>query len=335
MRRAFTLLEVLLAIMLLGMVTALSLMTFGTISRQWEMATDYLDKLQHSDYALNQVVAGLRSMYYPHAGEQDAHYGFVLVNNGDGEDPDSSDVIEWSKKGTAIVGNRSAVADTVHRVQVMILEEGNNDYNEPIAVTGLYARQCPDATLRPEDDDVDYTFGNDEMYQPVLISPGIVGFNCRVLKTDEKVESENDDKLFEDEFDASNSVPYKLELTFYMEDPEAKSYRTNTAPVMRIVRIPVFEQSQDGAKTPGEEGDANSKDRRSRDRLPPGARPPAGGGTGGGKGGGAGGSTGPKPPAGGGSSGGGGGISRGGGLGGGGISRGGAPGGGLGGGGLR
>lgn len=261
MKRAFTLIEVLCAVMLVGIVTTLSVATFNAVSRGWEISTDYLDKTQRTDYALNQLVSGLRSMYYPHDGQQDYNYGFVLVDNGDGDDPDSSDVIEWSKTGTAIVGNRSAVADTVHRVQVMVLEEGNHDYKDEIQVTGLYARQCPDSVLRPEDDDVDYTFANDEMYQPVLIADGIVGFNCRVLKDAEKVEAEADDKLFEDEWELSNSVPYKVQLTFRIADPEGRSYRTNTAPMMRIIRIPIFEQSQDGAATPtdGQKSDAKVK----------------------------------------------------------------------------
>lgn len=255
MRRAFTMVEVMLAVFLVGVLTVLSVMTFHSVSRGWQISTDYMDKMQRTDYALDQIVSGLRSMYYSHDGKQNENYGFILTNNGDGENPDDSDVIEWAKKGSSIVGTKNAVADSVHRVQVMVLEEGNSDYLEPIEVTGLYARCRKDKGLDQKDnpDDIDFSFGNEEMYQPVLISDGIVGFNCRVLKTAEKVESENDERLFEDEYAESNAVPYKVELTFYLADPEGKSYRSNTAPVMRIVRIPVHEQSLDGAATPGEE----------------------------------------------------------------------------------
>lgn len=255
MRRAFTMVEVMLAVFLVGVLTVLSVMTFHAVSRGWQISTDYMDKMQRTDYALDQVVSALRSSYYSHDGKQNENYGFVLTNNGDGENPDDSDVIEWAKKGSSIVGTKNAVQDSVHRVQVMVLEEGNSDYLDTIEVTGLYARQCPDAALRSKNnpEEVDYSFANEEMYQPVLISDGIVGFNCRVLKTADKVEAENDDRLFEDEYAESNAVPYKVELTFYLADPEGKSYRSNTAPVMRIVRIPVHEQSLDGAATPTEE----------------------------------------------------------------------------------
>lgn len=256
MRRCgFTMVEMLLAVLLVGVLTSVAVATFNAVSRGWQISTDYMDKMQRTDFALNQVISGLRSMYYPHDGQQDDRYGFVLTNNGEGEDPDDSDVIEWSKTGSAIVGNKSAVADTVHRVQVMILEEGNHDYKDRIEVTGLYARQCPDVALRPKDnpDDIDFSFANDEMYQPVLISDGIVGFNCRVLKTADEVQSKNEERSFEDEFAESNSVPYKVELTFRIADPEGRSYRSNTAPVMRIIRIPIHEQSLDGSATPASE----------------------------------------------------------------------------------
>ena len=307
MRRAFTLVEILLAVVLLGVLTAITMATFNSVTRSWQISTDYLDKMQRTDFALNQVVSGLRSLYYPHGGEQSYDYGFYLTDNGDGEDPDRSDVIEWSKRGSAIVGSKSAAADTVHRVQLMILEEGNHDYIDPIEVTGLYARHCPDVTLRPKDnrDDIDFSFANDEMYQPVLIADGIVGFNCRVLPSDEKVEAEHNESLFEDKWETSNAVPYKVELTFYLADPEGRAYRSNTAPIMRIVRMPLYEQSKDGAAPPSEKAARESS----------GARRRASGGSGG---------------AGGGASGGGG-AARGGGR----APGGAGPGGGQGGGGMR
>jgi prepilin-type N-terminal cleavage/methylation domain-containing protein len=254
MKRAFTLVEIMAAVLLLGLVTAYATLSFNSVLNTWHHSTNYVDKLQRSDFALNQVISGLRSLYYPHEGKQSSDYGFVLINNGDGSEPDRSDVIEWSKRGTAIIGNKSTVADTVHRIRLMVLEEGNTDFeNCTIEKTGLYARCCPDVTLRPKDnpDSVDYTFENDEMYKPILIAPGIVGFNCRVLKDKDDVKrAENDESLFEDEWTSSNTVPYKVELTFMLEDPDGHTYDSDLAPIIRIVRIPLHEQSKDGAQLP-------------------------------------------------------------------------------------
>lgn len=270
MRHGFTMVEMILATMLVGVITALSVLTFQAVSRGWQVSTDYMDKMQRTDYALNQVVSGLRSMYYPHDGEQNDKYGFFLTDNGDGDSPRNSDIIEWSKTGPAIVGTKNAVADTVHRIQVMILEEGDNDYVEPIQKTGLYARLCGDVALIPKDDgdETDYSFGNMEMYQPILIADGVVGFNCRVIKKQEDAEggkvrnkSENDKDKFEDEFAESNSVPYKVELTFQVEKAdESFRSRTERAPLVRIIRIPIHEQSLDGSAPPSEEEGGKKSD---------------------------------------------------------------------------
>lgn len=263
-RGAFTLVEMLVAMLISAIIVILAVMTFNGVSTSWTEAAEYMDKFQRSDYALNQVVSGLKSMYYPHNGEQDDKYGFVLADNGDGDDPDSSDVIEWAKTGSAIVGEQDASAATVHRVQLMVLEEGNRDYRDPIEITGLYARLCHDPALRPDKSkdasQTDYSFGNTDMYQPVLVVDGIVGMNCRVMESPEEgKEAKNDKTLFKDEWSKSNSVPYKVELTFQVRDPDAKSYRTNTAPMMRIVRIPIYEQSQDGASLPSDEKKGNTR----------------------------------------------------------------------------
>ncbi len=267
-RRGFTMIEMLLATILVGVLTTFSILTFRSVSHGWQVSADYLDKMQRTDYALNQVVSGLRSMYYPHDGSQNEKYGFVLINKGDGEDPRRSDVIEWSKLGSAIVGTKNDKADSVHRVQVMVLEEGDNDYAEPIQKTGLYARIMRDSALGEDkdEDDTDLTFGNEELYQPLLVADGITGFNCRVLKKAEDAEgsgakdNENDKKKFEDEFAESNSVPYKVELMFQIEKPD-DTFRSQTqrAPLVRIVRIPIHEQSLDGAAPPTAEGKNDKK----------------------------------------------------------------------------
>ena len=293
--RGFTMIEVLLAVVIIGLISTATFATFHAVNNGWQIATEYMDKLQRTDYALDQVVSGLRSMYYPHTGQQSYDYGFVLMDGGKGDDPDDSDVIEWSKTGSAIIDVNSSVKDTVHRVRVMVLEEGNRDFKTEIPVTGLYARLCPDVALQPKDDsDTDYTFANDEMYKPVLIASGVVGFNCRVMKEPQTSSSVTEDK-FEDEWANSNAAPYKVELSFRIADPEGKSYRSNTAPMMRIVRIPIYEQSQDGASTPSDEAnDGGARPGGNRGGSSPGGQSGGQGGqTGGGQAGGQNGGRGP------------------------------------------
>lgn len=264
MKRGFTMIELLLAVVLLGIVSTFGFMTFRTVSHGWQVSTDYVDRLEHTDYAIDQLVSALKCAYYPHNGSTDGDFGFMLTDNGDGDSPRRSDVIEWSKLGTAIIGSRSSVADSVHRIQLMVLEEGDRDWNETIEKTGLYARVKPNAKAIPKTSGIaadSLGFDNEELYQPVLVADGVVGFDCKVLK--EKPESGQqtqkgnvDVSKFEDEYAESNSVPYKVQLTMYVEKEDADFLsRKQRVPVIRIVELPIHDQSKDGSALPGGEKD--------------------------------------------------------------------------------
>jgi len=265
MHRAFTMLELLLAVVLLGVMMTVSVVSYRAITTGWRVSRDYVDRLERTDYAIDQLVSGLKCAFYPHAGEQNADYGFQLTNNGDGEDPDDSDVIEWTKKGPALIGG-SATGDAVHRIQVRVLEEGDSDWGERIERTGLYARVKPMAKVMPSStsstEEDEFTFANDELYRPILIAKDIEGFNCRVQeKQPETKDSKGreDKDAYEDEFASSNAIPYKVQLTFYVlkEDPDYAS-RKQRVPIVRVVRLPVHEQSLDGAALPSDEKDGKS-----------------------------------------------------------------------------
>lgn len=265
MRRGFTMLELLMAVMLLGMMSVVSIITYRAVTNGWRVSREYMDTLQRTDYALDQLVSGLKCAYYPHSGEQSYDYGFQLFDNGDGDSPRDSDIIEWTKKGPALVGG-SATGDASHRIQVMVLEEGDSSWGERIEKTGLYARVKPMAKVMPSSTsharEDEFSFANEELYRPILIAKDVDGFNCRVQPTaPEAVESQKKEEkeAFEDEFSASNAVPYKVQLTFYVqkEDPEYAS-RRQRIPILRIVRLPVHEQSLDGASLPGNEKEKSS-----------------------------------------------------------------------------
>ena len=198
--------EMLLATMLVGLLTTLSILTFQAVTHGWQASTDYLDKVQRTDYALNQLIIALRSAYYPENTTSESSsktdgkgsdpsksrntYGFYDPYDREGDRPSDSDIIEWTKKGSALIGSENAMADSVHRVRVMILEEGDNEdgdddkfekfrFRETIKKTGLYARAFVDPALAStaEDDKAQ------EFYQqPTLIADGVVGFRCRTIK---------------------------------------------------------------------------------------------------------------------------------------------------------
>ena len=258
MRHGFTLIEMLLATMLVGVLTTLSVLTFMAVTHSWQTSTDFLDKMQRTDYALNQLSVALQCSYYPDVADEE--YGFYDPYDRDGERPTDSDIIEWTKKGSALIGSQNANADTAHKVRVMVLEEGDTEdgdrekfprfrFREPIQKTGLYARAFVDPALASKSEDD----GKDEFYpQPTLIADGVIGFRCRTIKerpTDangmvgqkgsyvkDKLEDTYEDKKF----------PYKVELTLTIEkrDDDFLS-RKERQTVVRVIRIPIYGQSQD------------------------------------------------------------------------------------------
>ena len=254
--------EMLLATMLVGVLTTLSVLTFQAVTRGWQASTDYLDKVQRTDYALNQLIIALRSSYYPESGGE--NYGFFDPYDREGERPSDSDIIEWTKKGSALIGSENAIADAPHRVRVMILEEGDTEdgdddkfekfkFREPIKKTGLYARAFVDPALASSSEEKETR----EYYaQPTLVADGVVGFRCRTLKeppsktndkSGKKGSYDKDSDAVQDKFE-EKGFPYAVELTLFIEkrDDEFFSQKEKST-IVRVVKIPIYEHSQGGS----------------------------------------------------------------------------------------
>ena len=277
--------EMLFAIFLVGVLTTLSFLTFQSVTRGWQASTDYLDKMQRTDYALNQLIIAMRSAYWPEEGESGAgkssettkgggtndgkdrnQYGFYDPYDREGDRSSDSDIIEWTKKGSALIGSENAMADSVHRVRVMILEEGDTEdgddekferfrFREAIKKTGLYARAFVDPGLASTSEEKDDK--HDFYPQPTLVSDGVVGFRCRTIKeppskTNDKSEKkggyDKDADTVEDTFE-DNGFPYAVELTLFIEKRDDDFFsQKEKQTIVRVVKIPVYEHSKGGSK---------------------------------------------------------------------------------------
>ena len=276
--------EMLLATMLVGLLTTLSVLTFQAVTHGWQASTDYLDKMQRTDYALNQLIIALRSAYWPEGGESASskssettkgggtgdgkdrnQYGFYDPYDREGERPSDSDIVEWTKKGSALIGSENAIADAPHRVRVMILEEGDTEdgdddkferfrFREPVKKTGLYARAFVDPSIASDTTEKDDA--HDLYPQPTLVADGVVGFRCRTIKeppsktndkSGKKGSYDKDSDAVQDTFE-DKGFPYAVELTLFMEqrDDEFFSQKEKTT-IVRVVKIPVYEHSQGGS----------------------------------------------------------------------------------------
>ena len=152
--RGFTMVELLLAVSILAIMTVISFMTFNSVTKNWTSSMELVDKMQHAEYALTQVVSGLRSAYIPMgAQEGDMSLGFQLYD--EGKDEKSRDMIQWTKLGTAIVGNTSKLSETPHVVRLWV-EDGEKE-DRP---AGLWVKACHD--LLPKDSEEEIDFNDDE-----------------------------------------------------------------------------------------------------------------------------------------------------------------------------
>ncbi len=234
-KSGFTLVEVLIALSLLGLLTVMLFTSFNAVVRAWETGRSTIDAAGHADYLMEQLSAALRSAYYPGSGEK---YGLVFVN--DGEDQSARDIIEWTKIGAALVGEDAEFAQVPHRVRISVTEP---DGAFPGGFTVRAWRQ--DLQLEEFDPEVDTA--------ELSLSPEVIGLNCRMLdpNTTKTVDGELN---WVDEWTKTNTLPTVLEITFWMRSPEKDGEPIAS---QRIIELPMGALSQN----PSLAGAANSEAR--------------------------------------------------------------------------
>gem|GEM_PF-380239 len=290
-QNGFTLVEIIIAIMILSVMTLMSFICFHTVVQSWRAGMEATDALGQADYVIDQVVSGLKSAYYPDTGRQMDEYGLQFYNNGDG--PDARDTLSWVKIGRALVGEESGFAESPHRVQLYV-EDGDGRKNEH---GGLYVKAWR-VDLHLDD------FDPEQDVEPLLLSPRVMGMDCRVIDKDQP--RKNDEPNWEDEWKFSNSIPRAVELTLYLRPVEKGA---EPLEAKRVIEIPMSDLSLN----PRTQGQQQQGGRNRPGGGPGGAggnRPgsgPGGGGAGGGfrPGSGGGGNQGNRPGGGGGGGGGG------------------------------
>jgi prepilin-type N-terminal cleavage/methylation domain-containing protein len=229
----FTLVEILIALSLLGLLTVMLFTSFYSVTRAWETGRNVIDSSGHSDYLMEQLTAALRSAYTPGTGEK---YGLIFLD--DGEDERAHDSIEWSKVGPALVGEDAEFAHVPHRIRVQITEP-EDDF--PGGFTVRAWRQ----DLQLDD------FNPEEDTTELCLSPKVIGFNCRMLDPDEP-RTTDDEINWIDEWTKTNMLPTAVELTLWMEPAEDDGEPIESR---RIVEIPmgVLSQNPNQGSTANEE----------------------------------------------------------------------------------
>lgn len=243
-QRGFTLFEVLLAVAILSVVSAVTYFTFSTVVTGWRRGQALVEHLHHGDFVIEQLAMALRSTYFPETGGKSTGYGFILDDDGSGGS--SSDVISWVKLGSALVGKDCPFAGTPHRVDFFVDE---NEDGEPVAAVKAWRLDG-----QPED------FDPDDDVEPVFLSRQVRGFNCRTIMEEDV--DEDGDIEWQDEWDFTNDLPLAVEITLYLEPIERNG---DPVELSRIVEIPVAYLSDPWTDTSSVSGGDDESDESSGD----------------------------------------------------------------------
>ena len=198
----FTLLEVLVAVVLLATAFTIIWSTFATTLDGWRRSGEFLDRITHGDFVIDQMVSSLRSTaFFKNRPEK---YGFWLDSKGGGDAP--RDTISWVTSGSAFMLPDDPLANGLYRIMLGVEDDG------------LEVRSFQHLKEEIEKDEVD----------PWVVSPRVIGLDCEVYNFEEED--------WDDEWEDTNSVPSLVLITLYMEPVEK-----NEPPVklQRVVEIPI------------------------------------------------------------------------------------------------
>lgn len=223
-RTGLTLIELLLAVGLLGVVASISFFCYNAAVRAWRAGTELSNSLHQGDFVIEQVIMGLRSAY------QSSETKGVFVLKDDGEGETARDSIQWVKLGSALIGSDSPYAGMPHAVEVSVRDVPDARGKTH---TGLAVRSWR-LFLQKEDFDP-------ETVPPVLLSSRVVGFNCRALDPAQNPTStigSKPDLKWLDEWVGlrTNTLPKAVEITLYVQPPEKGKA---VLEMKRIVRLPM------------------------------------------------------------------------------------------------
>lgn len=228
-RAAFTLIEVLLSVAILGVVAGIVGMVLGVGAEAWRATAEMAESTHDGDAVVEQIAMALRSACYPAGGEASYDYGFRHEDDGDGAS--ARDCISWVKIGAALVGEDVPWAGSAHRVQLFC--SSDEDGQGP----GLYAKAWQ-LVGEPED------FDPDEEAVPVLLSDRVVGFDCRMQDPEAAVEI-GEPYEWIDEWPESNRIPASVRVSLALA-PHRKGGDPDV--FVRLVQIPMSAVSWNPAK---------------------------------------------------------------------------------------
>jgi prepilin-type N-terminal cleavage/methylation domain-containing protein len=249
LKQGFTLVEMLLALLLTGILSVMLFSSFSTVTRSWTVGREVADSSGHSDFIMDQIESALRSAYTP--GEGDA-YGLKFES--DGDDEKARDRIEWTKIGPALIGDDVAFANVPHRVHIFIADEENGRPGGFAVCAWRQSMRIDEETGAKIDEgetkEVKDEFRPEEEEAFLILSPKVQGMNIRLLDPEQPIDEEKALKWLEEteEWTKENILPSAIEVTLWLEPPEPGA---DPIEYKRIIQIPMAQVSQNSSLASG------------------------------------------------------------------------------------
>lgn len=252
-RRAFTLIELLLAVSLVSVVIAASFAALSTITSIWRGASSLTEEVHRADVVMDQIAMAIRSAYYPDAGDPPPQgYGMQIIN--DGDEDEAHDMLEWVKCGGALIGSGSLLASSPHKIRLWTAKPGALDGD--LSPGGIAIKSWPVSPI-PEDFDPE----DDEQAPPFLFQEGDYSLEIKLLdprdnlakgqmpKKPEEWNPDTEEMWIDEEWQSTgnytNRLPHSVKLSLYL--PGAKDGKERTV-LTRVVLVPVAPHSWSAKK---------------------------------------------------------------------------------------
>lgn len=211
-QNGFTLLELIVAMVLL--ITAMSIVfqAFTGTTRGWRRGTEVADGIKHGDFAMNQLASALNSTVYFY--NPNKSYAFSFEKGSHGGLP--ADTITFVTASKAFMPEGSPLQHGAHRLKIYIDGDENGD-------PALFSKAVPALA------DID-EFESEYITEPHMVSRAIQGIEILLYN------EETDD--WTASWEKENSVPERVKILVYVpSDDEAEEPLVFS----RVLDIPVAE----------------------------------------------------------------------------------------------
>ena len=207
---AFTLLELMAAMVILVIAMSIAFQAFSGTIRGWKRGTEVIESIKHGDFAMNQLVSALNSTIYFNNPRKT--YAFKIDKGYTSGLP--SDLVSFVTASGAFMPHHSPFATGPHRIELFI---DDDDHGDP----ALFAVAMP-AVAGDEEFEDEYDA------EPILVSRAIQGLE--ILFWDKDAED------WMEEWEKENAIPERILVTIFVPSEDE-----NEEPIefTRVVEIPV------------------------------------------------------------------------------------------------